>query len=609
MSFTLKKNGLTLIRGKKEISEEGEKSTTYYLNYLLDSNIKYELHFSKKFFDKCRLMTLEITISNIDYIKSDFCMSLTPQKENVLYNRLIDEDNSLKQYKDDYLSYYFDDDDKLKMNNKGIIKVNKFDKNSTLTSLNSLFQFRFDTSNPRNMIFTYDFDVNIDIARVTLLLETPFGLPIDLFAKIYLIEQDDKSYTLYDLFNLTSKSVYELLSNQDMEDENILTIRGLLLTYGRYRVKFGININMIDKKILDILNNNLCVAFTGKLIIENKSVYSNIKGTFGENENCPYIEIPKSLSYPGWISKDTLYSMNNMQRFKIKGEKISRSFEIVEKSLFKFYIPDEDGFGSHNKMNLLKEKNNQFEIISTKTGKHQNYFVNILEPGKYSIEVFFNLNENKVYSGDDNAEYSHVCYYFDVFISIIPINEIYNIKDLNNEEHCGQKGMESLSDIQKDVSDNYQRIIFLNSKNTKLIGNEKDYKLIKVIKLAPNTVGNTKFEFEMIYNSYIDPLYTFVPYKIQNGKRIQIQCQIIKIENIIWLNLNILKNTQYEIDFISRAYPDFPICSSATISYNYFSILDENQENKKINCDNNDKLPNHLFITKNIDNYIIKIIF
>ena len=151
-------------------------------------------------------MTLEITISNIDNIKSDFCMSLIPQKENVIYNRLIDEDNSLKQYKDDYLSnYFYDDDEDMKMNNKGIIKVNKYDMNSTLTSLNSLFQFRFDTSNPKNMIFTYDFDINIDIARVTLLLETPFGLPIDLFAKIYLIEQDDKTYTLYDLYNLTSK--------------------------------------------------------------------------------------------------------------------------------------------------------------------------------------------------------------------------------------------------------------------------------------------------------------------------------------------------------------------------------------------------------------------
>ena len=47
--------------------------------------------------------------------------------------------------------------------------------------------------------------------------------------------------------------------------------------------------------------------------------------------------MPKSLSYPGWISQDTFYTMNNMQRFKIKNEKISRSFEIVEKSFFKFY--------------------------------------------------------------------------------------------------------------------------------------------------------------------------------------------------------------------------------------------------------------------------------
>jgi hypothetical protein len=112
MSFTLKRNGLTLIRGKKEIYDEGEKSTTYYLNYLLDSNIKYQLHFSNKFndygkfFDKCRLFTLEITLQNIDFIKSDYCSNFTPQLENIIYNRLIDEDNSLKQYNNEAL-YFF----------------------------------------------------------------------------------------------------------------------------------------------------------------------------------------------------------------------------------------------------------------------------------------------------------------------------------------------------------------------------------------------------------------------------------------------------------------------------------------------------------------------
>ena len=618
MSLTLKKNGLTLIRGKKEIFEEGEKSTTYYLNYLLDSNIKYELHFSNKysdygkFFDKCRLITLEITLNNINYIKTNSCINLVPQRENILYYRLIDEDNSLKQYKEDTIINFFNDDYN-SMNSKGEIKLNKYDMNSTLTSLNSLFQFNFD-SNSKNMYFSYNFEINSDLARITLLLETPFGLPVNLFAKIYLIEQrENYGFFPLSIFNNlnnpnqnNSKAIYEILATQDLEDENILSIRGLLLQYGKYKVKFGINPGFIDKKILDILNNNLCVSFTGKIIIENKSYLSNIKGSFSQNENCPYIEMPKSLSYPGFISKDTLFSMNNMQRFKIKGEKIFRSFEIEEKSFFKFYIPDEDGIGYYNKINLIKEDNNQIEIIDSKSGKHKNYFVNVLEPGKYSIEVYFNLNEFKSYK-NENAEYEHLCYYFDVYISVIPINEIYNIDEFKNEEKCEEKGMESLGDIEKDVSDNYNRIIFLNSLSSNKIGNNKDSHLIKVFKINKNSIGNTKFEFEMIYNSYIDPLYTFIPYKIVNGKRIMVSSQITKSENFIWINLDILKNTDYEIDFISRAYPNFPICSSATITYSYYNTLAEKQETRKINCENSDKLPNHLFITKNIEeNDILK---
>ena len=43
---------------------------------------------------------------------------------------------------------------------------------------------------------------------------------------------------------------------------------------------------------------------------------------------------------------------------------------------------------------------------------------------------------------------------------------------------------------------------------------------------------------------------------------------------MIWLNLNILKNTQYEIKFILRAFPDFLICSITIMTYNYFNILE-----------------------------------
>ena len=113
-----------------------------------------------------------------------------------------------------------------------------------------------------------------------------------------------------------------------MEDENILSIRGLLLSSGKYKVIFGINKSMINKNILDLLNFNLCVSFTAKLIIENKSYNTLTKGAFGKNENCPYIEVPKNLNIPGWIERDTSYTINNMQRFKIKSEKLMRSFNI-----------------------------------------------------------------------------------------------------------------------------------------------------------------------------------------------------------------------------------------------------------------------------------------
>ena len=88
-----------------------------------------------------------------------------------------------------------------------------------------------------------------------------------------------------------------------------------------------------------------------------------------------------------------------------------------------------------------------------------------------------------------------------------------------------------------------------------------------------NFIGMTKFLFEIIYNSYIEPLYIFIPYKIKNGNRIQIQNQNIKNENMIWLNLNILKGIENEIKLISRRFPNFPICSTAIISFNYYHIL------------------------------------
>ena len=383
------KNNNTLIKSKKEISEEGEKSSTYYLYYLLENDTKFIIRFINKyqnfgiFYDKCRLFTLEFSIINSKSIISEECINLIQLLSNNPF--LV---NALDE--------------------KGETFLNKYDAISSLTSQHSLFQFKFNLNNTPNMYFSYNFEIKNDLSRITLLIETPYGLPINLFAKIYVLEQPNYNYKINEELNNTQNLINELIANQDMEEENILSIRGLLLTYGKYKVIFGINKSNINKNILDLLNFNLCVAFTAKLIIENKSYNIITKGAFGQNENCPFIEMPKNLNIPGWIERDTSYTINNMQRFKVKTEKLMRTFYIKEKSLFKLYIPDEDGIFAHNSITLSMEKNNQMKILVFKRGVKKNYISYVLDIGNYNFEIEFNINQNKQYYKKSD-EYDHLC--------------------------------------------------------------------------------------------------------------------------------------------------------------------------------------------------------
>ena len=604
MEFWLETNNITLIKGKKEISEEGEKSTTFYLYYLLQNETNYNIIFSNKyknfgtFFDKCRLFTLEFSIVNTKNIFNEECINLKPDIKNVIYTRLIDQDNSLTEYKSQSIfSMFYKEIYGDKVNQKGETFLNKYDAISSLTSQHSLFQFKFNLNNAPNMFFTYDFEIQSELSRITFLIETPYGLPLNLFAKIYLLEQSFYKFTPNDNSNenKTENLINELISNQDMEDENILSIRGLLLSSGKYKVIFGINKSMINKNILDLLNFNLCVSFTAKLIIENKSYNTLTKGAFGKNENCPYIEVPKNLNIPGWIERDTSYTINNMQRFKIKSEKLMRSFNIKEKSLFKLYIPDEDGIHAHNSIKLFREENNQMKILVIKKGEKKNYIDYVLEPGKYNFEIEFILNQYKLFYKREE-EYDHLCFYFDLLLSLIPFNEIYDFDKLSNMGFCENRGLELIDEISKDQSEEYQRIIFQN------IQDPKKNKLIKTIKLLPNELGKTRFELEFIFNSYIDPLYTFNVYKIFKNERRLTPVKLLKNANFIWLNLNIEKNTPYEIDLISRVYNSISLCTIGTLSYNYYNILTESQESKKIQCEITDSLPSYLFLTKENNN-------
>ena len=72
--------------------------------------------------------------------------------------------------------------------------------------------------------------------------------------------------------------------------------------------------------------------------------------------------------------------------------------------------------------------------------------------------------------------------------------------------------MESLFDIQKDIFDNIKEY-FKKFKILKKCLEMKRFKLIKIIKLTPNKIGNKKFKFEMIYNSYIVHYLFFLKFK------------------------------------------------------------------------------------------------
>ena len=67
----------------------------------------------------------------------------------------------------------------------------------------------------------------------------------------------------------------------------------------------------------------------------------------------------------------------------------------------------------------------------------------------------------------------------------------------------------------------FKKIFLIISKNNilkiqkfeKVFWKWKDSKLIKIIKLTPNKIGNKKFKFEIIYNSYIVYYLFFLKFK------------------------------------------------------------------------------------------------
>ena len=607
LTVILKKNNNIITTAKKEISEEGEKTSIYYFYYILKENSNYELKFennNKKFFENCKTITLDISITNNhNFNNNNFCNIKIPKKEDIIIQRYIDEDKFYK-YQESENEFYFDffnDDSKNLVDEEE--KITLFNINNL--NMKNLFIYPYQSK--YSMDFNYDFKIKTDLARITVLIESSYALPVNLYAKIYYYgEIEDKK-------NNNNILIKELIASHEIEDENIYVIRGLLLTSGIYSISFGIDNKFINNVYANQIDNKLCVFFNVKIVIENKGFLYFSKNLKEKNENCPFIEMPDNLNVPGWLNYDTSFTLSNFQRFKIKNEKMSKKFELKEKSLFKFYLPDEDNINLNNNIVLYKEDKENVNKILSKKGRKNNYFLIQLDEGKYTLEFEFLLNENKNYfyvNDNEDDEYAYLCYYFDVLISIIPINEIKNFNQITDENNCVYDGFENFRNIEinnefsnkliKFPGYNKGSVLNLNDKNE-----EQNEKLITTfIASSKNSSKNGKFLLEIITNLYLDSLFTFKVYKNNNNnnnRKREIPYSIIKQDNFIWLVFSTLPNQNYEINIYSRSYSNINICSLITFSLSFYEEDKIYLFNKKM-CKNNKKLPTQFYLDYNNKN-------
>ena len=598
MDVVLKKEQKVLGRCKRVVSKEGEKSSIVYMNYLLSEGSEYEIQFMNVykelnvFYNKCNLFTLDLLIVNVNAMKTQHnaikCNVNIPQRKHIIYERLIDLDGSFMEYKSKTVDQLLDT--KYKSNNNNIR-----DNDIELHPNQRLFRFAFskDTSSSSSttMEYVYPFEVSTThMARVTLLIETPYAIEVDIQAKIHMISTSSND-----------NEVSEYITQADIEDENILSIRGVLLSQGSYKLTISIDKDMYSSKIQSILNN-ICVEFTAMLIIENKDYDYFNKGANTNLENCPYNEFPSNMNIPGWVSPDTSHSINAYQRFKVKNQKMIKTFTLPSRSLFKFYLPDEDSINFHNSITLSLDKGNRkSELIHTMNG-NDNYVALMLEEGTYMIEFTFELSERRAFMKE---EYTHVCYYFDVYVLVQPLNEFVDVAALQNGKCVSD--ITAVDAVTRGDTFMYRQLVY----KPQIQSNYAE--IVRSIRIPPNDMYKRKMQIELIINNYIAPLYTFDVYKVDPNTKdlIEVDHKLISYGNFIWVVVNMDKSIEYQINFISGVYENISLCNEMFISY--ININDQPSTTitsviTKASCDVNNKLPRYFFDnnTNNNNNGVLK---
>jgi hypothetical protein len=123
------------------------------------------------------------------------------------------------------------------------------------------------------------------------------------------------------------------IADDNMEEQGLFAVRRLKVEMGKYSITFY---DAADPK-----KKAICGTFSATVLIENKPFDFMTKVVSENYESCPLLHLPESLNIPGWLSGDTFYILNLMNRFKVKSDIRTIKFNVPSTSIFKLMIPDE----------------------------------------------------------------------------------------------------------------------------------------------------------------------------------------------------------------------------------------------------------------------------
>lgn len=609
---TLNKNKKILRTSKPIVVENELKSNIQYITYFLKANSEYELIYEfdaenkhYDYYEKCQLFKLEISfiserlINNSNELSNNIesnCHEFFPKIEDIAYERIIGLTNSFFKYGSNSILQMFMAKT-IFGTSKSLIDQNA-EKNELLdleTShpTSSMIQFIFDPSKSKPFSQSYKFEVRSALARVTIAVENPYSGLLGISFKLFFV---------YD-------EIEELVAIEDMDEHGYFSLKGVQLEMGKYRVEFYAN-NLLDyKKDFSIYKNNfkkICVNFSAHILIENRP-FDFVSKHVSENYiSCPYNSFPLNLNTPGWLSRDTGYSINLMGKFKIDPNETKVHFRIYETSLFKFHIPDEhDNIFSY--INLYKISGNSKKKLKEKLESKDNYINLILEKGSYLLDFTFRGVQ------DSTLNQEKKCLFFEAQLIINPSSNTIDGIKTNNDAYCNQN---LLNTIQHNTNSDYNKLVFINEKNE----NEKMKHVIKIEKSRKKG----SFLSEFILNPYLDTNFRFKVFEKfsdeNDSEKKEFPAEVIYSENMIWLYFHSNSQAEYFIEIIAESFDNYSICSNIVFSYNHEdhqkdSEVDQkdhtdkeikNENLKKNNCKVYDHLPAFLFSEKNAKNTILE---